>query len=125
MALKNFQYNRLLQQYDETQFHNRHLEERRYQEVLRIIPEIEQIDKEITATGIAYAKMALTNSQLATDELEAKNQLLIKKKEQLLVIHLVVMVKKWEVIRVMVMLHSLKSFHHAFQVLTSFQDVQV
>lgn len=85
MALKNFQYNRLLQQYDETQFHNRHLEEKRYQAVISVIPEIEQIDREITANGIAYAKMALTNSQISAAELEAKNQLLIQKKEQLLV----------------------------------------
>lgn len=85
MALKNFQYNRLLQQYDETQFHNRHLEEKRYQAVVSVIPEIEQIDREITANGIAYAKMALTNSQISAAQLEAKNQLLIQKKEQLLV----------------------------------------
>ncbi len=85
MALKNFQYNQLLQQYDETQFHNRHLEEKRYQAVVSVIPEIEQIDREITANGIAYAKMALTNSQISAAQLEAKNQLLIQKKEQLLV----------------------------------------
>ncbi len=87
MALKNFQYNRLLQQYDETQFHNRHLEEKRYQEVLRIIPEIEQIDKEIAANGIAYAKMALINNQISSAELDSKNHALIQKKEQLLVAH--------------------------------------
>lgn len=85
MALKNFQYNRLLQQYDETQFHNRHLSEKRYEEVLRIIPEIEQIDKEITANGITYAKLALTNNNISAKELEAKNKVLIEKKEQLLI----------------------------------------
>ena len=84
MALKNFQYKRLLQQYDETQFHNRHLEEKRYEEVTSLIPEIATIDKEITSNGIAYAKMALTNVSLSTSELEEKNQLLIRKKEQLL-----------------------------------------
>lgn len=87
MALKNFQYNRLLQQYDETQFHNRHLEEKRYQEVLSVVPEIEQIDREIASNGIAYAKMALINKDISTAELETTNRLLIQKKEQLLVAH--------------------------------------
>lgn len=87
MALKNFQYNRFLQQYDETQFHNRHLEEKRYQKVVNRIPEIEQIDKEIASNGIAYAKMALTDKTVSADELEAKNRLLIQRKEELLVSH--------------------------------------
>lgn len=84
MALKNFQYNRLLQQYDETQFHNRHLEEKRYQAVIEMIPEIEQIDKEIASNGILYAKMALTDKAVSASELEEKNRLLIQKKEDLL-----------------------------------------
>ena len=87
MALKNFQYNRLLQRYDEIQFHNRHLEEKRYQEVIRIIPEIEQIDKEIASNGIAYAKLALTNNQISATELDAANQVLVRQKRQLLVAH--------------------------------------
>ena len=87
MALKNFQYNRLLQQYDETQFHNRHLEEKRYQEVIHIIPEIEQIDNEITSNGIAYAKMALTDNQISAAELDATNQVLVRQKKQLLLAH--------------------------------------
>ena len=85
MALKNFQYNRLLQQYDETQFRNRHLSEKRYQEVLKQIPVIEQIDQTIAANGITYAKMALMNNQISASELEAKNQDLIEEKEQLLI----------------------------------------
>lgn len=85
MALKNFQYNRIRQQYDETRFHNRHLEEQRYNEVVKVIPEMEQIGKEIVSNGIFYAKMALTNAELSTKELESKNQALIHKKEALLV----------------------------------------
>ncbi len=87
MALKNFQYKRILQQYDETRIQNRHLEEKRYKEVLKIIPEIEEIDKQITSNGISYARMALTNSNLSIKELEQKNQALIKRKENLLTTH--------------------------------------
>lgn len=85
MALKNFQYKRLLQQYDETRFQNRHLEEKRYQEVIRIIPAIEQIDQEIASNGISYARLALTtNGDFSVQDLETKNNALIQKKEQLL-----------------------------------------
>ena len=87
MALKNFQYKQILQQYDETRFHNRHLEEKRYQEVLAVIPEIEQIDKEISSNGIFYAKMALKNPTLSTNELKQKNKMLAYKKEALLIKH--------------------------------------
>ena len=39
MALKNFQYNKILQQYDENRFHNKHLLSKRYEEVTKQIPE--------------------------------------------------------------------------------------
>lgn len=85
MALKNFQYKQILQQYDETKLQNRHLEEKRYEEVISVIPEIEQIDKEISSNGIFYAKMALKNPNLSTKELKQKNKMLIQKKEVLLI----------------------------------------
>ncbi len=85
MAIKNFQYKQILQQYDEIRLHNRHLEEKRYKEVLDIIPEIEQLDKEISSNGIFYAKMALTNPNLSTKELKQKNKMLSHKKEALLI----------------------------------------
>ncbi len=85
MALKNFQYKQILQQYDETKLQNRHLEEKRYEEVISLIPEIEQIDRQISSNGIFYAKMALTNPNLSTKELKQKNSILKQKKEALLI----------------------------------------
>ena len=85
MALKNFQYKQILQQYDKTRLHNHHLEEKRYKEVIALAPEIEQIDKEISSNGIFYAKMALTNPNLSTQELKQKNKMLRYKKEAFLV----------------------------------------
>ena len=85
MQLKNFQYKQILQHYDEIRLKNRHLEEKRYNEIIKAIPKIKEIDNTIASNSISYAKMALTNHAISTKDLEEKNQQLSKQKEQLLI----------------------------------------
>lgn len=87
MALKNFQYNRILQQYDERRFQNKHLLTMRYEEVIKQIPEFAELDREIVKNGITYAKQALIEGTSHTDELSMKNKVLIEKKTALLEQH--------------------------------------
>lgn len=84
MALKNFQYKRILQQYDERRFQNNHILTKRYEEITKAIPQFSKIDRQIAQNGITYAKLALTEEISHTDELKQKNKALTEQKAQLL-----------------------------------------
>lgn len=84
MALKNFQYNRILQQYDEKRFKNKHTLSKRYEEITKNIPDFLKLDQQIAQNGITYAKLALTDDISHIDELKQKNNQLSDRKTQLL-----------------------------------------
>lgn len=59
MALKNYQYNKILREYDNLQLQNKHALDVRTQEVYELIPELKVIDDEVVTCAIQSAKLML------------------------------------------------------------------
>ena len=87
MGLKNFQYNKILREYDERQLHNRHTLEKKYEIAYKAIPQLHEFDASIAEQSVASAKLALNGDQEAVNRLKAKIQELSAEKEALLVAH--------------------------------------
>ncbi|MEG1457779.1 MAG: ATP-binding protein [Acetivibrio sp.] len=87
MGLKNFQYNRILQQYDNAQFHNRHILEERKNEIYKSVPEYKELEEEMISLSIAQAKASLYGKESASSEYQEKNLILQSKKRALLTKH--------------------------------------
>lgn len=84
MSLKNFQYNKILREYDQRQLYNKHLLDDRIKRVYEEIPELGDIDKEIAASSIAYARDALMGKTVPTEDLSKHNMELSMRKVELL-----------------------------------------
>lgn len=84
MALKNFQYNKILREYDSRQLQNRYLLEKRTQEVYDRIPEFKEIDQQIVASSIADTKKLLMGDNSALNQLKEHNLDLSMRKIELL-----------------------------------------
>ncbi len=59
MALKNYQYNKILREYDNKQLQNKHDLDVRTQEVYTLIPELKVIDDEVVTCAVQSAKLML------------------------------------------------------------------
>lgn len=70
MALKNFQYNKILRDYDYKQLKNKHELDMRIQEAYQAIPELKAIDDEVVTCSIHSARMLLTGDNGALEELK-------------------------------------------------------
>ncbi len=84
MALKNYQFNTILREYDNRRLQSKFELDRRRDLVYGKIPELTQIDQELVHDSIARAKLSLQNDVNALDGLKEKNELLKKKKEALI-----------------------------------------
>lgn len=84
MALKNFQYNRILQDYQEEQFKNRHLLKEREHEIYKKIPEYKQIEEEIVSLSIAQAKASLLEEEPDFNYFQQQSTTLLEQKKRLL-----------------------------------------
>ncbi|MFA9466548.1 MAG: ATP-binding protein [Velocimicrobium sp.] len=87
MALKNFQYNRILQTYDEEQFKNRHILDERKQRIYKEIPEYEDIEQKIISFSISHAKASLFDNERDTASFLRESKALLDQKKQLLQQH--------------------------------------
>lgn len=59
MALKNYQYNKILREYDMLQLQNKHNLDVRTEEVYRVIPELKAIDDAVVTCAVQSAKILL------------------------------------------------------------------
>ena len=85
MPLKNYQYNAILREYDARRLKShRDLEERRRQ-VYQQIPELSEIDAELSRGSVECAKRSLAGDTSALSGLRQKNEELSAKKEKLIV----------------------------------------
>lgn len=84
MGLKNYQYNRILREYDERQLANRRELDARTAEVYEKIPELSAIDQEIASASIRCAKLLLSDDGTSLDALKEHNRQLSAKKQALL-----------------------------------------
>ncbi|SFR71481.1 ATP-binding protein [Anaeromicropila populeti] len=84
MGLKNFQYNKILREYDARQIRNRHELEEKYAKVYKQIPALHDIDIMIAEESVSFAKLALNGDSSAITTLKEKIALLSFEKEELL-----------------------------------------
>lgn len=84
MALKNYQLNTILREYDNRRLQSRHELEQRKEEVYAAIPMLREIDNEIAHGSVACAKLTLLGDEKALLGLKEKNEQLSQKKHQLI-----------------------------------------
>lgn len=87
MPLKNYQYNKILRDYDKKQLQSRHDLDKRSKEVYSAIPELKEIDDEVVTCSVQSAKELLTGSEKAYRELKKVTERASKRRLQLLAEH--------------------------------------
>lgn len=84
MALKNFQYNKILRQYDQTRLKHKHLLDGRFQEIYDKIPAMKELDAAIASNAVESTRLALAGDDTAITSLQKKNKSLSEEKQALL-----------------------------------------
>lgn len=87
MALKNYQYEALMRQYDQRRTMNIHLQKSRIEEVHNEIPELQDIEDSISSLSVQQARKLLEGSETALAELKEQIHQLSSRKAQLLEEH--------------------------------------
>lgn len=87
MALRNYQYNTILREYDNRRLQSKYELDRRKEKVYKAIPVLSEIDAKMVEDSIKSAKLSLTGDTEALRHLEERNQLRSKEKQQLLESH--------------------------------------
>lgn len=85
MGLKNYQYQAIMRNYDETQLHNHRLMKHRREEVYSEIPQMKEIDKQIADISTEKAKKLIEGDKTALIELKNMLNRLGEQKSALLV----------------------------------------
>lgn len=85
MALRNYQINTILREYDNRRLKSRHELELRKDEVYKKIPELTEIDAKIVRGSIESAKLSLAGDLSALKTLEERNRVLSEEKQRLMV----------------------------------------
>lgn len=84
MQLKNFQYNKILREYDKRQLENRHELEERVNRIYSILPELKEIDDQIVSNSIQSAKLSLMGDDQSLESLADRNMDLSMRKVEIL-----------------------------------------
>ena len=84
MQLKNFQYNKILREYDKRQLENRHELEERVRHIYSILPELKEIDDQIVSNSIQSAKLSLMGDDQSLNSLADRNLDLSMRKVEIL-----------------------------------------
>lgn len=87
MGLKNFQYNRILQKYDEAALNNKHLLETRKERIYREIPEYAAAEQAVISLSIGQAKASLFEENTDTASFLQESAVLLEQKKRLLQEH--------------------------------------
>lgn len=87
MALKNYQYNTILREYDNRRLQSKYDLDRRKEEVYKAIPVLSEIDSKMVQDSIQSAKLSLMGDTNALYHLEERNQQRSKEKQELLELH--------------------------------------
>lgn len=84
MALTNSQYDSIIRKYEQTQYKNRYLLEKRLEEVYDRIPEYKEIESSISSLCVEQGKKMLMGDTKAFGEMKTALHSLTTKKQQLL-----------------------------------------
>lgn len=87
MALKNFQYNRILQQYDQQQMKNKHLLEQKLTKVYEAIPGYRALEEDMISQSIACAKSSLLEDTVSMETYTRNTKAILAQKKKLLAAH--------------------------------------
>lgn len=87
MPLKNYQYNKILRDYDNKQFQNKHDLDMRIEEVYEHIPELKSIDDEVVTCSMKSAKLSLMGDTSAVSKLKEITDSAAEKRIALLLSH--------------------------------------
>ncbi|MGB8453369.1 MAG: ATP-binding protein [Anaerocolumna sp.] len=87
MALKNYQYNKILREYDNKQLQNKHNLDIRTNEVYRLIPELKEIDDAVVTCAVQSAKLLLMGDDKPLPALKQMTEDASSKRTALLVKH--------------------------------------
>ncbi len=68
MALSNSQYDAIIREYGRQQLLNKHEQDKRVEEIYRLIPAVRELDDAISTTAVQYAKKMLGGDQDALTE---------------------------------------------------------
>lgn len=85
MGLKNYQYNKILREYDMKQFKSRHELERRKAALYEALPGLKILDDEMVTNSMQTARLAIMGNDNAIEKLKQANIDLSMKKTELLV----------------------------------------
>ncbi len=84
MGLQNYQYNRILREYDSRRQQVKWELDQRTEQVYAELPELEQLDQELISGSIQCARLVLSGDDAALDSLKERNEALSAKKKLLL-----------------------------------------
>lgn len=87
MALKNYQYNKILREYDMKQLKNKHDLDQRTEEVYSAIPELKEIDNAVVTCAVQSAKQLLMGENNPLTDLKKITEEASQKRKALLVEH--------------------------------------
>lgn len=87
MSLKNFQYNKIVREYDMKQFKSKHDLDMRKSALYEEIPELKTLDDQMVTNSIQSAKLAIMGDESAIQKLSDANLDLVMKKTELLLLH--------------------------------------
>lgn len=87
MALKNYQYNKILREYDMKQLKNKHDLDIRTNEVYHAIPELKEIDDTVVTCAVESAKQLLTGENRPLTDLKKVTEEASAKRTALLIQH--------------------------------------
>ena len=87
MALKNYQYSKIIREYDARRLQNKHDLDERIQEVYARIPELKALDEQIAGESVRRARLTLFGDDSALAGLEESNRALSLQKKRLLAEH--------------------------------------
>lgn len=84
MALKNYQYSKILREYDLKRLQDKHELDARVEEAYRKIPELKELDDKISGESIRRARLSLFGDASALSGLKEANEALAEEKKRLL-----------------------------------------
>ena len=87
MGLKNYQYNKILREYDSKQFKSRHDLEARKAALYQNLPELKALDDEMVTNSVQSARLAIMGDEAAIERLKQANIDLSMRKMELLIEH--------------------------------------
>ena len=84
MALSNSQYDAIIREYGRQQLQDKHEQDKRVEEIYRVIPAVKELDNAISTTAVEAARKLLAGDSGALDRMRADLADLREQKEILL-----------------------------------------